>query len=163
ARTDQLLESFTNTIWAMRFRCMSCHIEGSAENKKLVQEHGGRVAWFKAEGPEATLAYLRQSRLIDTDAPEKSLLLLKPLNEGKHGGGKKFQLGDQGYKAFRAFLEDYARIVKDGYPDADSLPKKPAQVVSFASEAWFKLAETPPAWADKLVQVNIYAWDAGKK
>ena len=55
ARKDRLLESFTNSIWAMRFRCLSCHNEGTQENIKLVKEHGERVAWFKAEGPEATL------------------------------------------------------------------------------------------------------------
>src|SRR5262249_41060735 len=90
ARTDRLLASFENSVWAMRFRCMSCHIEGSDENRKLVQEHGERVAWFKRAGPEATLDALRKSRLIDVDEPEKSLLLLKPLNQVKHGGGKKF-------------------------------------------------------------------------
>src|SRR5262245_38898718 len=44
ARKDRLLDSFENSIWAMRFRCMSCHLEGSDENRKLVQEHGERVA-----------------------------------------------------------------------------------------------------------------------
>ncbi len=160
ARTDRLLESFTNTIWAMRFRCMSCHIEGTPDNARLVKEHGARVAWFKAGGPEATLAALRQSKLIDVDKPEQSLLLRKPLNEVKHGGGVKFQRGDQGYKAFRSFLQDYARIVKDDYPDVASLPKTTAQPLQFGTEVWFKLAHTPEPWGDRLLQVNLYAWDA---
>jgi hypothetical protein len=162
ARKDRVLESFTNNIWPMRFRCMNCHTEGAAASKKLVEEHGERVAWFKAAGPEATLAYLRASKLLDVDAPEKSLLLRKPLGEVKHGGGKKFVVGDQGYKAFRAFLEDYARIVKDGYPDAESLPKA-NETQSFGSDIWLKLTDTPPAWGDKLLQVDLYAWDAEKK
>ncbi|MBY0229750.1 MAG: hypothetical protein K2W96_10760, partial [Gemmataceae bacterium] len=115
-RKDRVLESFTNNVWPMRFRCMGCHTEGTAESRKLVKENGARVAWFKAAGPEATLDYLRGSKLIDTDAPEKSLLLRKPLNEAKHGGGQKFVKGDQGHKAFLAFLADYARIMRDGYP-----------------------------------------------
>jgi hypothetical protein len=102
---------------------MSCHIEGSEQNRKLVAEHGERVAWFKRGGPEATLDALRKGRLIDVDEPEKSLLLLKPLNRVKHGGGVKFAEGDQGYKAFRSFIEDYARITKGGYRDAASLPR----------------------------------------
>jgi hypothetical protein len=163
ARTDRLLESFTNTIWAMRFRCMSCHIEGTAENQKLVKEHGPRVAWFKAGGPEATLAYLRTSRLIDIDHPEKSLLLRKPLNEAKHGGGKKFQTGDQGYKAFRAFLEDYARISKNDYADAAALPKKDTCPTRFGSDIWLKLAQAPPGWGDRLLLVTVHAWDGEKK
>ena len=163
ARKDRVLESFANNIWPMRFRCMNCHTEGAGENKKLVEEHGERVAWFKADGPEATLAYLRASKLIDLDAPEKSLLLRKPLNEVKHGGGQKFVVGDQGYKAFRAFLEDYARIMKDRYPDADSLPKTKVSQLAFGSDIWLKLTNTPPAWGDKLLQVNLFAWDSAKK
>jgi hypothetical protein len=162
ARRDRLVESFANTIWPQRHRCMSCHTEGSAENKKLVEKNGERVAWFKAAGPEATLAYLRTTNLIDIKEPEKSLLLLKPLKEVEHGGGKKFLYGDQGYKAFRTFVEDYARILRDDYPDATSLPKKVAEPRRFTSEIWFKLENTPPAWGDKLAQVELYAWDTDK-
>lgn len=118
ARIDRLQASFNDSIWAMRFRCMSCHSEGTPQNKKLVEEHGEQVAWMKASGPEATLAYLRTTKLIDVEKPEQSLLLLKPLGDVKHGGGKKMQPGDQGYKAYRTFLEDYARIVKDEYRDS---------------------------------------------
>src|SRR5262245_36409241 len=115
ARKDRLLESFENTVWAMRFRCMSCHIEGHPENQKKVAEFGERVAWMKKAGPEATLKYLMESKLIDTAEPTKSLLLRKPLGEVKHGGGIKFLVGDEGYKAMRSFLEDYAKIVNDKY------------------------------------------------
>jgi len=163
ARIDRLQATFNDTVWAMRFRCMSCHVEGTPENKKLVAEHGERVAWMKAAGPEATLAYLRQSKLLDPDHPEQSTLLRKPLNAVKHGGGQKFVVGDQGYKAFRAFLEDYARVVKDGYADAKDLPDFRGQPARFGTDRWLKLAETPPAWGDKLLQVDVYAWDAAAK
>jgi hypothetical protein len=163
ARTDRLLASFTNTIWAMRFRCMSCHIEGTGENQKLIREHGPRVAWFKAGGPEATLNYLRSSRLIDVDQPEKSLLLRKPLGEVKHGGGIKIKVGDQGYKAIRSFLEDYARISKDAYTDAGSLPKQESGPLRFGTDVWLKLANTLPAWGDRLLEVEVYAWDRETK
>lgn len=162
ARKDRLLESFTNSVWAMRFRCMSCHIEGTDENKKLVAEHGERVAWFKAGGPEATLKYLLESKLIDTADPEKSLLLRKPLNDVKHGGGVKFLVGDEGYKAYRRFVEDYAKIVNDKYARATELPAKPARE-SFGTEVWLKIQNTLPAWGDKYVQVKLFAWDDTKK
>lgn len=162
ARKDRLLVSFEQTVWAMRFRCMSCHTEGTPENKKLVAEHGERVAWVKAGGPAATLAYLRASKLIDPDKPENSLLVRKPLNAVKHGGGQKFLPGDQGYKAYRTFLDDYARIVKDQYPDAASLPKPASGPARFGTDIWLKLTNTPPAWSDRLVQVDVYAWDAAK-
>lgn len=162
ARTDRLLASFEQTVWAMRFRCMGCHTEGTPENQKLVEEHGERVAWVKGT-PAATLAYLRASNLIDPDEPQKSLLLEKPLNAVKHGGGQKFLPGDQGYKAYRAFLDDYAKVVKDQYADAKSLPKPDAGPLRFGTDIWVKFTDTPPAWADKLVQVDVYAWDAAKK
>ena len=160
ARTDRLLESFEQTVWATRFRCMNCHTEGTPQNKKLVEEHGERVAWVKAAGPDATLTYLRSSKLIDPETPENSLLLKKPLNAVKHGGGQKFTPGDQGDAAYRQFLTDYARVVKDQYPDAASLPSPDAGPRQFGTDIWLKLTNTPPAWADRLVQADVYAWDA---
>ena len=115
ARTDRLLESFERNVWAWRFRCMNCHTEGTPQNDKLRAKHGDRVAWVKRDGAEATMRYLLGSALIDAKAPEKSLLLLKPLGEVEHGGGKKFLPGDQGYKGFRAWLEDYSAIVGGRY------------------------------------------------
>jgi hypothetical protein len=158
ARKDKLLESFENSIWAMRFRCMSCHIEGTKENDKLKAEHGEQVAWFKKGGPQATLDYLLASKLIDFEKPEESLLLKKPLLAVPHKGGKKFLVGDQGYKAFRGWLEDVAKIKADAYTKAESLPK-PDDAVLFGTDIWLKLKNTPPAWGDALVQVDLYRWD----
>lgn len=165
ARKDRLLESFEKNVWAMRFRCMSCHIEGTPENKKLVDKHGERVAWMKAAGPAATMNYLvRDTKLVNLKEPEKSLLLLKPLGEVKHEGGKKFLPGDQGYKAFRSWIEDYAAIVGDRYEKAADIPKDDAAGLAyFGSEIWLKLTETRPEWDDKLLAVTVYAWDAKKK
>jgi hypothetical protein len=164
ARKDRLLASFEQNVWAMRFRCMGCHVEGSPENSKLLKEHGDRVAWMKKAGAEATMNYLiNETRLIDVKEPEKSLLLRKPLAEVKHGGGKKFLPGDLGYKGFRAWIEDYAAIRNDRYARATDLPKPAGDLEQFGSDVWFKLAETPPEWGDKLLQVTLYAWDEQKK
>jgi hypothetical protein len=160
ARKDRLLDSFEQNIWAMRFRCMTCHLEGSPENEKHKKEHGPRVAWMKAAGPEATMRYLiEKTDLIDTDNPERSLLLLKPLNEVKHGGGKKFLPGDLGYKAFRTWIEDYAAIVNDKYTRAEDLPTPTSALAQFGTEIWFKLTDTPPEWGDKLLLIRLFAWD----
>jgi hypothetical protein len=163
ARKDALLESFENNVWAMRFRCMSCHIEGTPENTKLRAEHGDQVAWIKKEGAAATMNYLIGSKLIDVEKPENSLLLLKPLKAVEHGGGKKFLQGDQGYQAFRTWLEDYAKIVKDRYATAEALPKTAGQPAGFGTNLWFKLTNTPPAWGDGLVRADVHAWDAAKQ
>ncbi len=165
ARSDRVLESFENTVWAMRFRCAGCHTpEGIAERrkKKPDEELGEHMAWIRPTAEE-TLAYLVRAKLIDAQKPEKSLVLLKPLNdEVTHGGGVKFIVGDQGYKAYRSFLDDYAAVVAGTYSEAKELPRKPA-FIQFGTESWLKIQNTPPAWADKYVVVKLYAWNADAK
>ncbi len=160
ARKDQMLESFEKNVWSLRFRCMNCHTEGTPQNDKLVKENGARVAWFKKGGPEATMEYLLAGKLIDVDNPEKSLLLTKPLGEVKHGGGIKIAVGDQGYKQIRAWVEDVAAMKKGKYAKAGDLPTADTGPKQFGTEAWFRLNNTPAAWNGKLLQVDVYAWDA---
>lgn len=163
ARSDRLLESFERTVWAMRFRCMSCHTEGTPQNDKYVKEFGPKVAWVKKAGSKATMDYLIASKLIDPADPEKSLLLLKPLGTVKHEGGIKFAVGDQGHKAFREWIEDVAAIKSGKYTKPSDLPKSSDGPLRFGTEAWLKLTETPPTWGDKLIQVDVYAWDEDKR
>jgi hypothetical protein len=158
-RLDRVLGSFEENFWSQRFRCMGCHSANGSENKKLVAEHGEDVTWMKNTA-EATLKYLASTDNVNVEKPERSRLLLKPLNEVKHGGGQKMLPGDMTYKAFRTFLEDYANTVKDRYASATELPKPTARPATFGTEIWFKITDTPPEWAEKLLQVNVYAWNA---
>jgi hypothetical protein len=160
ARKDRALESFEKNVWSLRFRCMSCHTEGTPQCDKLVKEHGARVAWFKKGDPDATFDYLLSSKLIDLEKPEESLLLTKPLGAVKHGGGVKIVTGDQGYKALRAFAEDVAALKKGKYATAADLPPRDTGPRQFGTEAWLKIEKTPDAWADKLLAVEVFAWDA---
>jgi hypothetical protein len=162
-RIDAVLASFEKNIWSQRFRCTGCHAADGAENAKLVKENGEEMTWIRREGPEATMKYLLSSKLILPKAPDKSLLLLKPLNVVKHGGGQKMLTGDLTYKAFRSWIEDYAKVVGDQYAKASDLPKETAGPATFGSDIWLKLTNTPPAWGDKLLQVTLYAWDEKKK
>jgi len=157
ARTDRLLASFEENIWSQRFRCSGCHSPKGSENAKLVAEHGEQVSWLK-ESADATMRYLLNSENINVKQPERSRLLLKPLNEIKHGGGQKMLPGDMTYKAFRAWLDDYARTVNDRYANATELPKPKSGPAMFATEIWLKLINTPPEWADRLLQVTLFAW-----
>ncbi|MDB5310584.1 MAG: hypothetical protein JWO38_4786 [Gemmataceae bacterium] len=160
ARKDRMLESFESNVWSMRFRCMNCHTEGTPQNDKLRTEHGDRVAWFRKGGPAATMEYLLASKLIDVTDPEKSLLLTKPLGTVKHGGGIKFAPGDQGYKAMRAWIDDVVAIKSGKYAKAADLPAKETGPKKFGTDIWLKLAATPDAWGDKLLQADVFAWDA---
>ncbi len=161
-RKDRVLESFEENVWAWRFRCMNCHIEGTPQNEKLRKEHGDRVAWVKKDGPTATLEYLIASKLIDPAKPDRSLLLSKPLGE-KHEGGAKFVVGDDAYKGFRSWIEDVAAIRGDKYAAAKDLPVAEVGPEKFGTELWLKLTDCPPEWADKFLLVRVFAWDAKSK
>jgi hypothetical protein len=159
ARKDNLLASFEDNVWAQRFRCTGCHLPGGAENAKLVDKHGGQVNWIQPQGAEATMNYLVTNELVNVSAPERSKLLLKPLNEIKHGGGQKMVAGDLGYKAFRAWLEDYANVVNARYTKPADLPKLTSAFAAFPTEIWLKLENAPAAWGGKLLQVSVFGWD----
>lgn len=58
---------------------------------------------------------LIDSENINVKQLELSRLLLKPLNETKHGGDQKMLPGDMTYKAFRAWLDDDAKTVNDSF------------------------------------------------
>ena len=143
---------------------MGCHTEGSQQNRKLVKENGEQVSWMKTSAAETMTYLIRSKHMIDVEQPEKSLLLLKPLKEVDHGGGKKFLKGDLGYKGFRTWLEDYAKVVRDEYAKTAELPPSDSRrLKEFTSELWFKLTNTDPDWGDKLLQVTIYRWDERAK
>ena len=38
----------------------------------------------------------------------------------------------------------------------------PRHIEAFGTEAWLKIQNTPPAWADKVLTVSVYAWDPAK-
>src|SRR5205085_9762826 len=110
-------------------------------------------------GPKATMDYLLASKLIDPADPEKSLLLQKPLGKVEHKGGIKFAVGDQGHKAFRQWVEDVAAMRAGKYKTAADLPVAEPGPLRFGTDAWLKIEPIPPAWGDKLVQVDVCAWD----
>jgi len=162
-RIDNVLASFERNVWSQRFRCTSCHSPDSADSAKLIKENGEEMMWVRREGAEASMKYLIASKLVLPKAPDKSLLLLKPLNQVKHGGGQKMLTGDLTYKGFRTWIEDYAKVMNDQYAKASDLPKETAGPLAFGSDVWLKLTNTPPAWGDKLLQVSLFAWDEKKK
>ena len=157
ARKDRLLESFEKNIWSMRFRCMNCHTEGTAANDKYCKQDGDKVAWVRKAGAAETMNFLIDSKLIDTKDPEESLLLKKPLNTVKHEGGLKFAVGDQAHKSFRQWVEDVAAIRENAYKTAADLPATVKSPLAFGTELWLKVEKTPPAWADNLLQIDVYA------
>lgn len=160
------------------------HPKARETHRQFEEQFGQRMNFFK-ETPEATLRQLiANSRkpakdhlpVINVAEPTKSLLVLKPLAKvpakdasGQfekpsyvepvtHGGGKKMFPDDQTYKAFIAWLQDYARVVRDEYSTAGDLPLDnwhPTNQV-------LRLADAPENWAAFTgVQLLVYAWDSG--
>jgi hypothetical protein len=72
----------------------------------------------------------------------------------------KIVTGDQGYRALRAFVEDAAALRAGKYKAAADLPAKDTGPKQFGTDIWLKLEKTPDAWGDKLLAVEVFAWDA---
>jgi hypothetical protein len=135
------------------------------------------------ETPEATLQYLidrsRQAEagelpLINLEEPRQSLILLKPLSklpnkqpDGKfeaassgppvtHMGGLKMHPDDQSYKAFVAWLEDYANVVGNRYTAVEELPAD-----NWAgSQRVLRVTDAPSSWPVGIpVQLFVHGWD----
>lgn len=159
ARKDRVLESFIDNVWNESGRCAACH--SPDRNQQQAKKFGERVSWIKPRDPEGTLKHLVDSGIVDVDAPEKSLLIAKPTLQVQHGGGQKAVVGDRTYKQFKAFLDDYAAVVKGTYKDAKELPKK-SDEVSYVSDLWFKVEGIPAKFDKQLLRAEIYARDGQK-
>ena len=142
-RLDSVVASFERNIWSQEGRCMGCHRPDNAAN---VKKYGERVRWYVPDSPEATMQRLIAQGDINVDRPEESLLLLKPLNKVKHGGGIKMLYGDVGYKQFRGWIEDYAASVKGKYRAAGQLPADP-RLAYVNMNSILGISDGPPQWA----------------
>lgn len=160
-RMDRVVESFMRNVWSQEGRCMGCHRPGTPEFAEKKKQFGDRVEWFVPDSAEATMQRIIERKLVNVDQPDQSLLLLKPLNKVPHGGGVKFLYGDVGYKQFRAWIEDYAASVKGKYRAVRDLPADAKEALVF-TDCILNLNETPEAWGDKLLRVDVHAWDAAK-
>lgn len=161
-RKDTLLASFERNIWSQEGRCMGCHRAGTPANDANVKKFGIRVAWFVPDSPEETMRRVIAQGLVNVNAPEQSLLLLKPLNKVPHGGGAKFIYGDGGYKLFRAWVEDYAKSVKGRYLSVKDLPLPPKEALYF-TESILHVREAPKSWANRLLRVDVYSWNEAQQ
>jgi hypothetical protein len=155
ARRDRVLQSFLDNFWSEVGRCAACH--SPRLNQEQVAKHGEQVSWIVPDDPQATLDYLAGQGLIDTAAPDQSLVLLKPTLQVEHGGGQKMAVGDRTYRQFRRFLDDYAAVVNGAYRAADELPQ-PAAEVSQVTDVWLKLEGVPSEFDKLVLQADVYRW-----
>jgi mono/diheme cytochrome c family protein len=160
ARKDQVLASFLDNVWSEIGRCAACH--SPDRNQEQVKKHGAKVNWIKLGDPQGTLDHLLTTGIIDADSPEGSLLLLKPTNQVKHGGGVKMVVGDRTYKQFRAFIEDFSAASAGKYKTAMELPQERAEA-SHVTDIWFKLEGVPANYDQQLLQVDLHRWDEKTK
>ncbi len=154
-RRDRVVASFEENIWLEIGRCVNCH--SPERNQRLVRVHGDRVSWIVPGDAAATLKQAVDQGIIDTDAPEKSLILEKPLALVKHGGGPKFALGSRTDKNFRRFLNDYAAIVNEKYLRKEQLPT-PSDEVAALSGQHLRITNLPASQGKKLLRVDVFAW-----
>jgi hypothetical protein len=100
---------FRYRIFANRGRCFPCHHEGQANNELDAPRFFATRGNCNAASL-ATRRALERAGAFDFEAPERSLLLLKPLSENaggvEHGGHAKFgSTSDPGYVAFLEYIE----------------------------------------------------------
>ncbi|MBN8627337.1 MAG: hypothetical protein J0M17_17810 [Planctomycetes bacterium] len=155
-RSDRLLASFVENIWVEMERCINCH--SPERNERWVKEHGKQVSWLVPRDPAATMKYLADEGLIDVDAPEKSLLLLKPLGAVEHAGHVKFAVGSRTDRQFRRFLNDYAATVAGKYKTTGDLPP-PTKQLAIATGQQLKITEMPTDQRGRLIRVLLYPRD----
>lgn len=153
---------------------------------KLEKQYGQRINIFR-ETPAATMQQLiisSRSRskkhlpLINVDEPGKSLLVLKPISKlppkdaagqpakpssvepVSHGGGLKMHVNDQSYKSFLAWIQDYAKVVRGEYADADQLPADNWSPTAHV----LRVRGTPESWErGSVVQLFVHAWDEDRR
>lgn len=157
-RRDSVVKSFVENIWLEMGRCVNCH--SPERNKRLIKEHGEQISWLVPKDPAATLKNLVDGGNIDTDDPEQSMLLLKPLGIEDHGGGPKFAPGSRTDKNFRGFLNDYAAVVNEKYRNVDQLPK-PTSEVAALSDQQLRIVDLPEGLDGKLLKADIFPWSDG--
>lgn len=152
-RKDRVLESFVDNIWSEVTRCAACH--SPDRNQEQVKEHGEQVSWIQLGNPEATLSYMLDAGIINSETPEKSLLLMKPTQQVVHGGGQKMVVGDRTYKQFRRFIDDYAASAKGKYTTAKQLPARNREA-AIITDIWLKIEGIPTKYDQRLLQVDLY-------
>ncbi len=107
-----LAASFETKVYAYRERCAHCHAPYGVDNAKT----GAPPFLGKDPGKGGSIITMYNvigAGYIDVAAPDKSLLLLKPLapKSGgvQHGGGVKFaNKNDVSYKAFLQWIQQFA-------------------------------------------------------
>ena len=149
--------------------------------KQYGQEHAQRLGLFKQTVPETLQYWIERSRqvpegvypLINIQQPRHSLILLKPTSKlppmvngsrqkafntdpVSHMGGLKMHRDDPSYKAFVAWLEDYAKVVAGHYQSVQVLP----QDYWYPSKHMVMIEDAPKEWPDQVrVQLLVHAWD----
>ncbi|MGE3820197.1 MAG: hypothetical protein AB7I30_12325 [Isosphaeraceae bacterium] len=163
------------------------HKTAIEKHKEFLETHGidvGRRMNIFRETPEATVDYLiERSRetpegslpLINLTDPQKSLIVLKPTSKlpardedgnfakpsygepVSHMGGLKMHVDDPSYKAFIAWIQDYARVVGDQYTSVADLPPDnwhPTKHVLMVRQ----VPDSLPVGTR--MQLFLHAWDA---
>jgi hypothetical protein len=112
--------AFRDNVYAWRGRCFPCH----HSDQTLADAAAPR--WLSVEGTcdagsVQTLRTVIDAGYLNSENPEESLLLRKPLaivaGGLEHGGGEKFHdQTDFAYQSFLSFIEYWSSCVKSGEP-----------------------------------------------
>jgi hypothetical protein len=105
-------QAFYDDVYSWRGRCAPCHFDTE------LNADAAAPRWISAvgncqTGSAVTFKRVRELGLIDLQDPNRSLLLLKPLDVSgggvMHGGGDKFTKADPTYLSFQRFILHYQK------------------------------------------------------
>ncbi|TWT68679.1 hypothetical protein Pan14r_09260 [Crateriforma conspicua] len=143
---------FKETPWeTMRSLVASSRIVGSEQKRK-----GTGLPLINLKNPTLSLLIQKPTAKLPPKTLEGKMGEPSSQNPVSHMGGIKMHKGDQSYKAWLHWLEDYAASVSGGYESDDELPEDnwyPTQHV-------VRIKGVPESWPNlATVQVFVHRWD----
>jgi hypothetical protein len=120
--------SFVNDVEPL-FTRLGCN-QGGCHGKSAGQ-NGFRLS-LRGYAPERDYEWLTreaEGRRINTAVPEQSLLLLKPLGQASHGGGKLIQAGSPAYQVLLDWLRAGAPGLAKAEPEVRHLEIRPGNQI----------------------------------
>lgn len=107
----ELEQAFYDEVYTWRGRCFPCHYDTEKKADPAAPRWLSVVGNCET-GSATSFQRVRNLGLLDTNEPEKSLLVQKPLDQSgggvAHGGGAKFTTVDPAYQSFLRFAQQYA-------------------------------------------------------
>ncbi len=115
-----------------------------------------RLPMLNLQQPSKSLLILKPTAKVPQKLPDGSFDKPSSIDPVSHMGGLKMHVDDQSYKAFLAWISDYAKIVGQEYQNSDDLPRDNW----YPSKHVLRVKDVPEGWpAMSRVQLFVHGFD----